>query len=248
MCGLFLPDGTTCLRTEIAPQGMSEAEVNRAAGPPSSRNAKGVDLPQRDSWQEAWQLAAELTVEELQRADLEVRCASSGAVWRPEEEAVEIPFMGRAYRIGLPAFEVVLPESDEEVPLTAKILILHYLNNAGGARPSGEWITFAQVPGGEMYLPNFQARSVDRLVRTFDGREAMLVEASRSLGGVAADYGDASVQLQALPRVPLAVTLWRGDDEFPPSGNLLFDATVTDYLSTEDMVMLAGMVASRLCS
>ena len=210
--------------------------------------ARLVDLLQRDSWQEAWQLAAQLTVQKLQQADIEARCADSGTVWRPEENAVEIPFLGQAHRVGLPAFEVVRPDGDEEVPLTAKILILHYLSEASGVSPSGEWITFAQVPGGDMYLPNFQARSVDRLVRVFDGREETLAEAARPLGGVAADYGDASVQLQVLPRVPVLVTLWRGDDEFDASGNLLFDSTVTDYLSTEDMVVLAGMVVSELCA
>jgi hypothetical protein len=55
------------------------------------------------------------------------------------------------------------------------------------------------------------------------------------------------VRLEALPRVPLAAILWRGDDEFPPTGNLLFDASVTHYLPAEDMVVLAGTAVGRLC-
>lgn len=199
----------------------------------------------RDSWQEAWTLAVDLTVEALQQADLRARCDKSGAVWNPGTRVVEIAFLNRIYRIYPPEFEVRL-EDGGKVPVTERILILHYLHTASGVPLSGEWISFGQVPGGEIYLPVFRARSVDRLVRAFNGREEMLVEAARALGGIEADYGDVSVKFRAFPHVPVALTLWRGDDEFPVSGNLMFDATVTKYLPMEDIVVLAGMIASRL--
>jgi len=206
-----------------------------------------MSLLRRDSWQEAWQLAVELTVEELQQADLEERCAKSGGIWKPEEGTAEITFLNREYHIRPPEFEIVLAPGEEQVPITERILILHYLKNATGVPPSGEWITFAQVPGGDLYLANFRARSVDRMLRAFSGREETLVEESSAIGGLEAAYGDVSVHLLALPRVPVALVLWRGDEEFSASGNLLYDATVTQYLSTEDMVVLAGTVVSRLC-
>ena len=206
-----------------------------------------MSLLLRDSWQSAWQLAVDLTVEELQGADLQERCEKSGAVWRPEDGVAEITFLNRAYWVRPPEFEVALSEGEGEVPLTEKVLILHYLKTASGIPLSGEWITFAQVPGGEIYLSVFRARSIDRLVRAFDGRETTLMEAARSMGGREAEYGEMSVQVRAFPRVPVTLILWLGDDEIPSSGNLLFDATVTEYLPMEDMVVLAGMTVSRLC-
>ena len=200
----------------------------------------------QDSWQLAWELAFEQTAEELRQADLAERCEKSRADWHPGDGEAELEFLNRVYRVQPPEFDVVGPEVGEEVPLTEKILLLHYLKTASGVPLSGEWITFGEVPGGEIYLPVFRARSIDRLVRGFTGREEMLFEAAQSIGGVPADFGDVSVQIQALPRVPVAVILWRGDEEFSPSGNLLFDATVTEYLPMEDIVVLAGMVASRL--
>jgi hypothetical protein len=103
------------------------------------------------------------------------------------------------------------------------------------------------MPGGDLYLGKFRARSVDRLVRAFAGREQELVGAAAALGGRRVGFGDAAVEIPALPRVPVSVVLWAGDDEFPATGNLLFDAAVAGYLALEDMVVLAGMVASRLC-
>ena len=199
-----------------------------------------------EGWQEAWQLSIDLTVGKLQQADLQDRCRKSGAVWRPDSQAIDISLLGRDYRVTTPAFDAAFSENGESAPVAEKILILHYLEMANGAPLSGKWITFAEVPGGDLYLPVFRARSIDRLVRAFAGREGDLVESAEALGGVEMDYGDVSVQIRALPHVPVALTLWRGDDEFSPSGNLLFDATITEYLPMEDIVVLAGMVASRL--
>ena len=203
-----------------------------------------MSLSPRDSWQEAWQSAIDLSVGELQKADLEERCARSGALWKPEEETIEIDFLNRSYLVRLPTFEVVFAE--EAPPIRERILLLHYLQKASGTKLSGEWIAFTQVPGGELYLGNFRARSVDRLVRAFGGREEKLAEVAGTVGGDTAEYGDVSLQLRGLPQVPVMLVLWRGDEEFPPSGNILFDATVTEYLPTEDMVVLAEMAVGLL--
>jgi hypothetical protein len=40
--------------------------------------------------------------------------------------------------------------------------------------------------------------------------------------------------------------LWRGDDEFPPNATILFDSSVTDYLSTEDLAVLCERIAQKL--
>lgn len=202
-------------------------------------------MPQ-DSWQEAWQIAVDLAVEALRKANFAERCVKSGAHWRPDEGVAELLFLNQWYRVQPPTFEVKLVNG-EEVPIKEKILILHYLQTASGAPLAGEWIAFAQVPGGELYLANFRARSVDRLVRAFAGREQALVEAAQGMGGSQAEHGDVSVELRPLPRVPMALVLWRGDEEFPTSGNLLLDGRVAEYLPLEDIVVLAEMVVSRLC-
>lgn len=206
-----------------------------------------MSLSLRDSWQEAWQSAVTLAVEALLQADPEERCARSGAVWHPAQSVIEVGLLGQVYRVAVPEYEVTDPADGAPVPLTEQILILHYLRTATGAPLAGQWIGFEQVPGGDLYLGNFRARSVDRLVRVFGGREADLVAAASAISGRPAGLGDVSVRLEALPRVPLVLVLWRGDDEFPPTGNLLFDAVVTQYLPVEDMVVLAGMAVGRLC-
>ena len=208
-------------------------------------DAKGVELPQRDSWQEAWELAVDLTLDELRQADRGDLCRKSGAAQREAEGAIELTLLGQRYLLRPPEFTAT--RDGEDVHITERILLLHYLQRATGKAPTGQWISFAEVPGGQLYMRNFQARSVDRLLRGFGGREEDLRVAAGCINAVATDLAEISFSLQALPRVPVALALWRGDEEFPASCNMLFDASVTDYLSIEDIVVLAGLVAGRIC-
>lgn len=201
---------------------------------------------QRDSWQEAWQLAVDLAVEDLASADLSERCLKRGAIWRADEQIVEITCLDRPCLLSPPAFEVQV-EGGPEADIRERILLLHYLQTAGGSALTGTWMAFSQIPGAQLYLANFQARSGDRLARAFGEEPHRLLEAAQGLSGVETANGDAGVRIPALPRVPVLVVVWRGDDEFPPAGDVLFDSSITDYLPTEDIIVLAEKVVTRLC-
>ncbi|MFC2012471.1 DUF3786 domain-containing protein, partial [Chloroflexota bacterium] len=66
------------------------------------------------------------------------------------------------------------------------------------------------------------------------------------LGGQITDYGDAAVTINAFSRVPVTIVLWQGDEELAPQGNMLFDASISDYLSTEDVTVLCEIITWRL--
>jgi hypothetical protein len=85
------------------------------------------------------------------------------------------------------------------------------------------------------------------LVQTFGHNPEQLLElATASFGAKPFDQGDCSMVVTALPLVPVALVLWRGDDEFPPEGNILFDRSVARILSAEDVAWLAGMIVYPL--
>ena len=46
--------------------------------------------------------------------------------------------------------------------------------------------------------------------------------------------------------VPVTFVLWKGDEELPPEGNILFDSTISEYLSVEDINVLCEIIAWRL--
>ena len=194
-----------------------------------------------------YEIAFGLAKEKLLQSDVWERCAKSGAVYTPAEQRIALRFVDHACRIHLPEVTFDPLEDGTELGLAEQILLLHYLNTASGAPPSNEMITFGQIPDGTFYVPAFRKRSVDWLVGVFGKTPEALFEAARRIGGRPTDYGDVGVTIQVFPSVSVTFVLWRGDDEFSPSCSVLFDSTISQYLPTEDVAVLAGMLVSKLC-
>ena len=192
--------------------------------------------------QQPYQQAFSIACESLRSADIEERAEKSGALLEKEEHGgylIRLTFLHRRCLIHFPEGKVTFQESDEEVPLWSKILLLHYLINAQGRPLAGDWVNFRQLSGGDTYYPAFVKRSQQPLLDFFAPRLELLEAAAQSLGGRNLREGDKAVVIPALPRVPIALVFWSGDEEFQPEARILFDATVHTYLSTEDVAVLA---------
>lgn len=196
--------------------------------------------------EESYQLSYDLARKQLADiSDLEEQCRKSGAHYAGPDRIV-ISYLNQPYHITLPDIDISLAESTAEVPLTDKILVLHYFNHAKGTPPTDKAITFKQIPGGISYYSAFFQRVVSPLAGRFGKQPDLLPRAAAHFGGSKAGFGDVSVTINGFPHVPITLALWQGDDEVPPSANVLFDANITDYLPTEDVVVLCGNLVWRM--
>jgi hypothetical protein len=169
---------------------------------------------------------------------------------REGRSALTLNFLNQEVLISWPELGFLAQPSHEPLPIQQEILLLHYLHGAwssSGAATEGEWIAFQEIPDGRFYLDAFQRRAKNPLVQTFGHNPEQLLElATASFGATPFDQGDCSVVFKVLPLVPVALVLWRGDEEFSPEGNILFDRSVCKILSAEDVAWLAGMVVYPL--
>jgi len=203
---------------------------------------------------ESYELAYRLALEQLLHMDVAEVCRKAGAQYvisssettkQPVTRMV-VQYVNQPYVVTLPDGEISLQESGGEVPLRDKILILHYLTTAKGSPATNRLITFGQLSGCASYFQVFQQLAVVPLLNRFGDEPELLLEAAAKLGGQRANYGDVSVIINAFTRVPVTVALWRGDDEFPPRGSIMFDSTVVDYLPTEDIREVCAIMARQL--
>jgi hypothetical protein len=207
-----------------------------------------------DSHPKNFQLAYRLAREELAGMDIKQQCSRSGAHY-VHPDRVTIEYLNQPYVISIPGMEISLSDSQkhgegeatrDDIDLKDRILILHYLITAKGTPNTGKLIGFKQVPGGLFEYASLSREVLAPLLRQFDKEPERLVEATANLGGSEVGYGDAAVSIKAFPNVPVVIVLWHGDDEFPPNASILFDSTVSDYLSTEDMSVLCGRITEKL--
>jgi len=194
-----------------------------------------------------YELAYRLAREKLAEIkDIEPRCRRCGVRFLKPEKTISLDYLNRTYLITYPEASLSRQDSEEDVSLTDKILLLHYVTQAKGTPLSGELISFKEISDAAGYFPTFYQRAIKPLVTYFGDSPERLLETAQLIGGRKADYGDVSVTVPALNMVPLTLVLWKGDAEFPPEGTIMFDRTITDYLPTEDIIYLCQSTSWRL--
>lgn len=185
--------------------------------------------------------AHEVALKKFRACSLEDMAGCSG--YALNHDALQIEFLGQQYLLNYPGGRFVpMPPSDKELPIPAQILILHYVTNLSEVQEAGRLISYKELPGGAIYIKPFTGRAIDPLIRSFGSDPDSLLSVASALGGYSNGLGDVGITYKVFPRVPISLILWRGDDEFPASGNILFDASAPQLLPTEDFAVLASMV------
>ena len=202
-----------------------------------------MELSKQKNYQQAFDLAC-ATLKEL---NLEERARKAGATYRigPDGGEVVIDFFSEPYHVRSSGMEFFSP-SKKTVSLVTRVILLHYLMRADESPLTGKWVGYKDIPGGLLYMGVFARRVTEPLIRKFGRFAKRFQEVGIGSGGIPADIGDASFRLSVLPRIPIQYVLWEGDDEFPPSVQLLFDSSVDHYLPLEDIVVLGQMATGRL--
>lgn len=211
--------------------------------------SRRLPLPSQRNYEYGYDLAYKLVCEQLAKInDIKQQCHRSGAQYLEtnSQKAIILQYLNRAYKIILPKVSISLVDSQEEVPLRNKVLILHYFTQAKGTLIANKMISFKELPEGVNYFPSFAKRTIKPLLGHFGQEPHRLVDAAIKLGGHKVEYGNVAVTIDAFSYVPVTLILWRGDDEFAPSGSIILDTTISDYLSTEDITVLCEIIAWKL--
>lgn len=202
-----------------------------------------LKIPSTRDYQYGYDLAYRLARERLgEIGSLEDQCLRCGA--RCEGGSAVLDYLNQPCRISFSDREVSL--AGGEIKIRDKILVLHYFLQAKGTPASNKLIAYKEIPGAVNYYATFYKRAIKPLVDNFGAEPAQLIEAAQAFGGTPAAHGDLSVVVPGFVRVPLTLVLWRGDAEFPPGANILFDSNITDYLALEDINVLSETAAWRL--
>jgi hypothetical protein len=195
--------------------------------------------------QEGFEFAYELACKKLASMDPEEICRKSGAQY-VDQDRIIINYLNRLYFVTISSGDISLKDEEEKIPIKDKILILHYLTKATGAPFTNKLITYGQIEGGKFYCPVFIKRNLEPILNYFGDKPELLLDIAQSLGGNRASYGDVSVSINVFPMARIFIIIWRGDDEVPNGGNILFDGNIPGYLASEDVCVLTEILTWKL--
>lgn len=169
-----------------------------------------------------------------------------------ENGSFAITLMNRRYSVSFPDFVVTPLDPDapggktlaESAP--AQILLLRYLTGGTLLPMQGEFIAYRDVPWGETYAANFNGRCILRLARGFGYKPESFERGMEMLGALRTSGGDAAFTLEFLPSLLIKLIMWYGDEEFPPSAQILFSDNFPVAFSADDIAYTGDIVLDAL--
>lgn len=206
-------------------------------------NPQPPPLPEPDP---AARLAGRLSELRAQLADAQpaVLAARTGSEFVSPN--FHLTLWGKPVILQWPSLVALDPTSNQELRPDQQALLLYYFSLADGKPETGQWVSFADLPDGRFYNQAFQGYTGSALGRAFGQDQAAFEQAAAHLDGRPYPLGDAGFLFRLLPFVSLLVAYWQGDEDFPPSCQVLFDSTVSHYLPTEACAILGSTLTRRL--
>lgn len=148
----------------------------------------------------------------------------------------------------VPEEQLICREGKKGEPVSVELglAILFYLMRSKDIPISGKWVSEKELRGGVTFFRGPHAFPTPEIARSCGKDLNFLHEAVKKMGGEPLDMADISYRIKALPRIPMAILFWKGDEEFPPECKLLMDSTIEEHLPLDVIFGLAIEVARRL--
>jgi hypothetical protein len=194
------------------------------------------------SKQIAQQEALRLAIEKLEHVDLTARCSSLG-LSAPENGIVRLRVFGTDMILQQSGLQLIKAETGGPAKLSDRILVLHYLLCESPISLAGELVSFRSFPEGQFYWQPFLSRTVKPLLGRIGNDLDLLRKHLQRFDWEEVSMGDFGARIHALGELYVTLVYHLGDDEFPPTADVLFDACITQVFVAEDVAVLA----SRIC-
>ena len=122
-----------------------------------------------------------------------------------------------------------------------RVAVLWYLVNAKEMNTTGRLVKPQDISGGDIFTKGSHILPLEKVAQTYGNDKAGFLDWGRALGGEVLTIADASLRIYPLPRIPMTMTLWFADDEFPARADLLLDSTAELQAPTDILWSLAMM-------
>ena len=132
----------------------------------------------------------------------------------------------------------IIDVTGESLYVMLQSIVLTYLTMSDGILPSGNLISFRELPDGSNYCHAFQGYAPDRLSNYFKEDIHRLHKACLKIGGRAINIGDLSFEFEVFPRIKIILAYFVGEESFPTRTSMLFDSNVDHYMITAGMASI----------
>ena len=102
------------------------------------------------------------------------------------------------------------------------------------------------MPSGQFFFRGLHSLPTGKLEDVFGKSPDSLYEVSKRFDAKRCEFGDASIELHLLPRIPLQIVIWRSDEEFDARASILFDQTAGTHMPLDALGALVNLTVKAL--
>jgi len=164
-----------------------------------------------------------------------------------QEGILLVNFLGREYEI---SSRGINPTDGKPVNVNNRSVLAYYTLSQGMGEPAFSYVPISNLAGPGIIFGSTNIKwMTDPLGKIFSGDYVTFSETICRLGGVfnnKSKSGGYSWLLKALPKIPLQIVYYDGDDEFPCEVQILFDKNASRFMEFECLAFLQGCLVRAL--
>jgi hypothetical protein len=160
-----------------------------------------------------------------------------------------ILLLNTEYRVDLSAKKIYSTGEDSpEKPATflEELCLLAYLINAKDLPPANKLVKAEALPAGQFFFRGLHALPTKKLEEAFGANPDSLLKISQGFNAKKREFGDASITLNVLPRLPLTIVIWRRCEEFEARASILFDKNAASLLPLDALLVAVNLTVNAL--
>lgn len=160
-----------------------------------------------------------------------------------------VTLLNAEYVVNLSDRSIVSTRSDSpEGPaeFLEQLCILAYLINAQDIPLADKLAGPETLQSGQFFFRGLHSLPTKKLEQAFGRRPEVLHHISAQFDAKRYEFGDASIRLYVLPRVPLTIVIWRQCEEFDARASILFDQTAASQLPLDALLAAANLTVEAL--
>jgi len=200
---------------------------------------------QKNTKEGSYSLAFEQSRKRLQQMSPDMISKSTLLQYDWGKNCFTIDSFGHKIEISYPEGQVRFKGTDEKLlSFVWELILLNYLSSSKEKPLKNEWVSYRELPQGNVFYPNIKTHALEVLGRFFsDCDKSLLKNVLTKLGFTFVETkADLAAIVKAVPRVPVLIQFWEGEDDIPSSCQILFDRIISDQLHIEDVAALCSLI------
>ncbi len=185
-------------------------------------------------------------LQQLSKEDLE-KIAAAKDLPVQSDGKVFVKSFARRYLVcheGVTAFDA------GPVSFQQKLAVVSYLLSDGAGEPAFEFVPFGHLGGFNIGRDQHAIKSIKQpIIEKYSDNYELFAKAALKIGGIQKESGTPGKYVwlfYAFPKLPINLTFYERDEEFPVDVQVLFDNKALDFMGLKCLGFLPGYFTSTL--